>query len=110
MGYQDSRLVGRIAYSIADVSVRNVLAVKSLILSDSLSASDSITYKMPAGFPGNQNDWIRQESIYQFLEKDEKAIAFHSGEIWQILVTALQFGERRFRENYAVHHQLWKGQ
>lgn len=98
IGYQDSRLVGRIAFSLADVSVRNVLAIKSLILSDSLSAADSIKYKMPAGFPGNQKDWIRQESIYQFLEKNEKAIAFHSGEIWQILVTALQFGEGDFEK------------
>ncbi|MGB7394073.1 MAG: ADP-ribosylglycohydrolase family protein, partial [Pricia sp.] len=98
MGYQDSRLVGRITYSVADVSVRNVLAVSSLILSDSLSAADSLIFKIPQGFPGDQKDWIRQESIYQFLEKDEKAIAFHSGEIWQILVTGLQFGKGDFEK------------
>lgn len=97
-GYQDSRLVGRIAYSVADASVKNVLAVKDVVLTDSLSAIDSLIFKMPKGFPGNQKDWIRQETIYQFLEKDEKAIAFHSGEIWQILVTALQFGEGDFEK------------
>lgn len=97
-GYQDSRLVGRIAYSVADASVRNVLAVKDLVLTDSLSAADSLIFKMPKGFRGNQKDWIRQETIYQFLEKDQKAIAFHSGEIWQILVTALQFGEGDFEK------------
>lgn len=97
-GYQDSRLVGRISYSIADASVKNVLAIKALILKDSLSAVDSLIFKMPKNFPGAQKDWIRQESIYQFLEKDEKAIAFHSGEIWQILVTALQFGEGDFEK------------
>ena len=95
-GYQDSRLVGRIAYSVADASVKSVLAVKDLVLTDSLIAVDSLLFKMPKGYSGNQKDWIRQETIYQFLEKDEKAIAFHSGEIWQILVTALQFGEGDF--------------
>ena len=97
-GYQDSRLVGRIAYSVADAAVKNILAVKDLVLTDSLSAIDSLIFKMPRGFTGNQKDWIRQETIYQFLEKDEKAIAFHSGEIWQILVTALQFGEGDFEK------------
>ncbi len=97
-GYQDSRLVGRIAYSVADASVKNVLAVKNLVLTDSLTAIDSLIFKMPNRFPGNQKDWIRQEKIYQYLEKDEKAIAFHSGEIWQILVTALQFGEGDFEK------------
>ncbi len=96
MGYQDSRLVGRIAYSVADASVKRVLAVNNLVATDSLSPADSLIFKMPRGFQGDQNDWIRQESVYQFLEKDKKAIAFHSGEIWQILVTALQFGEGDF--------------
>lgn len=98
MGYQDSRLVGRISYAITDASVKTVLAIKNLVLSDSLSARDSLLFKMPKGFPGDQKDWIRQESIYQFLEKDEKAIPFHSGEIWQILITALQFGEGNFEK------------
>ncbi|WP_373516963.1 ADP-ribosylglycohydrolase family protein [Pricia sp.] len=97
-GYQNSRLVGRIAYSVTDASVKSVLGLKDLVLTDSLSAIDSLIFKMPKGFPGNQKEWIRQESVYQFLEKDEKAIAFHSGEIWQILVTALQFGEGDFEK------------
>ena len=90
--------MGRISYSVADASVKNVLAIKALALNDSLSAADSLLFKMPKNFPGTQKDWIRQESVYQFLEKDEKAIAFHSGEIWQILVTALQFGEGDFEK------------
>jgi hypothetical protein len=98
MGYQDSRLVGRISYSVADASVKSVLAVNNLILSDSLSVIDSLIFKKPEGFTGNQKDWIRQETVYQFLEENEKAIAFHSGEIWQILVTALQFGDGDFEK------------
>lgn len=98
MAYQESRLVGRIAYSVADASVKSVLAINNLVPTDSLSTQDSLLFKMPTGFPGSKNDWIRQESVYQFLEKDEKAIAFHSGEIWQILITALQFGEGDFEK------------
>jgi len=53
---------------------------------------------MPKGFLGSQKDWVQQELVYQLLEKDEKAIAFHAGEIWQILITALQFGEGEFEK------------
>lgn len=53
---------------------------------------------MPQGFSGTQKDWIRQEKVYQFLEKDKKAIAFHAGEILQILITGLEFGEGDFEK------------
>ena len=95
-GYQDSRLVGRISYATADASVKNVLRIKQLVLIDSLVAKDTLVFKKPKGFPGNQKDWVRQEMAYKLLEKDKKAIAFHAGEIWQILVTGLQFGEGDF--------------
>jgi ADP-ribosylglycohydrolase len=95
-GYQDSRLVGRIASATADGAIKNVLAIKELVLADSPVAKDSLLFRMPKGFQGSQKDWIRQEMAYRLLEKDEKAIAFHSGEIWQILVTAMQFGDGDF--------------
>lgn len=97
-GYQDSRLVGRISYATADASVKNILHIKQLVLIDSLVAKDTLIFKKPEGFPGNQKDWVRQEMAYKLLEKDEKAIAFHAGEIWQILVTGLQFGEGDFEK------------
>ncbi|MDT7829243.1 ADP-ribosylglycohydrolase family protein [Pricia sp. S334] len=116
VGFQDSRLVGRIAYSVADASVKNVLTVKNVIVNDALAISDSsggadsistsntlypsgaMDFKIPKGFPGTQRDWIYQESLYRLLENDKKAIAFHAGEIWQILITALQFGEGDFEK------------
>ncbi|NHF60720.1 ADP-ribosylglycohydrolase family protein [Flavobacteriaceae bacterium TP-CH-4] len=98
LGYQDSRLVGRIPYSIADGSIKSVLAVKDLVLIDSLVAKDSLVYRIPTGFPGSRDEWVRQEMVNQLLEKDEKAIAFHAGEIWQILITSLQFGEGDFEK------------
>lgn len=97
-GYQDSRLVGRISYATADASVKNVLRIKQLVLIDSLVEKDTLIFKKPDGFPGNQKDWVRQEMAYKLLEKDEKAIAFHAGEIWQILVTGLQFGAGDFEK------------
>ncbi len=98
LGYQDSRLVGRISYATADASVKSVLAIKAKVLIDSLIQKDSILFKMPKGFQGTQKDWVRQEMSYQMLEKDKKAIAFHAGEIWQILITGLQFGEGDFEK------------
>jgi len=96
--YQDSRLVGRISYATADASIKNVLAIKQKILIDSLLLKDSLQHKIPKGFQGSQKDWVRQELAYKMLEKDEKAIAFHAGEIWQILITGLQFGEGDFEK------------
>ncbi|WP_289037115.1 ADP-ribosylglycohydrolase family protein [uncultured Zobellia sp.] len=98
LGYQDSRLVGRISYNMADASVKKVLAIKQLVLADTLTAKDSILFKIPEGFNGPQKEWTRQELAYQFLEENEKAIPFHSGEIWQILITALQYGEGDFEK------------
>ncbi len=97
-GYQNSRLVGRISHSVADASINNVLSVERLVLNDTLTRQDSILFRIPNGYPGNQKDWVRQEMVNQFLEKDKKAIAFHAGEIWQILVTALQFGHGDFEK------------
>ena len=91
-GYQDSRLVGRIATAMADRAMKSVLSIKQLGLSDSQMAKDTLNYIRPKGFIGSHKDWTEQEMVYRLLEKDEKAIAFHSGEIWQILVTGLQFG------------------
>ncbi len=96
LGYQDSRLVGRIPYAILESSIKSVRVVKELVLIDSLIAKDSLIYKIPEGYPGNQKDWVRQEMIHQLLEKDQRSIAFHAGEIWQILITGLQFGEGDF--------------
>ena len=98
MEYQDSRLVGRIALSTATNSVKNVLAIRNLILIDSLVEKDTLTFRKPKGFIGSQKDWVRQEMVFQILEKDQKAIAFHAGEIWQILITGLQFGEGDFEK------------
>ncbi len=98
LGYQDSRLVGRIAYSVADGAIRNVLENRRLVLPDTLTAAEMTTFKIPAGYPGTQEEWMRQEMLYQLLEKNEKAIPFHSGEIWEILITGLKFGEGDFKK------------
>lgn len=97
-GYQDSRLVGRISLATADASVKSVLAIRDKVLIDSLIAKDSIMFKMPEGFQESKKEWVRQEMLYQILENSEKSIAFHTAEIWQILITALQFGEGDFEK------------
>ncbi|MDO6515653.1 ADP-ribosylglycohydrolase family protein [Zobellia uliginosa] len=98
LGYQDSRLVGRIAYQMADASVKTILQIKQGSLPDSLTTKDSLLYKVPSGFQGNRKEWMRQEMAYAFLEEHKKAIPFHSGEIYQILITALQYSEGDFEK------------
>lgn len=95
--YQDSRLVGRISFSIADAAEKTFfesIRVRELIAVDTLGNID--TLKIPEGYPHSELDWRQQEFIYSALEEDKKAIAFHAGEIWQILYTALKFGKGDF--------------
>tara|TARA_R110000765_G_scaffold102180_2_gene190895 strand:- start:751 stop:2028 length:1278 start_codon:yes stop_codon:yes gene_type:complete len=96
IGYADSRLVGRIPTVILDGTQKNVRRIKQLVLIDSLILKDSLIFKIPKGFIGSKKDWVRQEMLYQILEKDKRGIAFHSAEIWQILVTGLEFGKGDF--------------
>lgn len=97
IGYADSRLVGRIPTSILISSQKNVRRINEMVL-DSTLLNDTINYKIPKGFKGSKPDWIRQEMLYHLLEKEERSIAFHSAEIWQILVTALEFGQGDFQK------------
>ncbi|APQ16899.1 ADP-ribosylglycohydrolase family protein [Maribacter hydrothermalis] len=97
IGYADSRLVGRIPTTILNNAQINVRRINELVI-DSLLLNDTLIYKVPKGFKGSKIDWIRQEMLYRLLEKDERSIAFHSAEIWQILVTALEFGQGDFEK------------
>jgi len=96
MGYKNSRLVARIGQNILDASRRSVLVSREIEVTDSLDIKDSLGIKIPKGYPHSKQDWVQQNFVYSLLEKDEKAIAFHAGEIWQILVTALEFGQGDF--------------
>jgi fructan beta-fructosidase len=97
VGYADSRLVGRIPTVILDDAQQNVRLINELIL-DTIFIKDTLIYKVPNGFSGSKQDWVRQEMIYELLEEEERNIAFHSAEIWQILVTALEFGQGNFEK------------
>lgn len=88
--YKNSRLIGRLAFVAADESVRIVERSKEIRLKDSTSLF------IPRGFPGAALDWKRQDYVYRELESRQKAIAFHAGEIWQILFTGLEYGEGDF--------------
>ena len=86
--YQDSRLVGRISLSMAETARKYVWMSAELKPADmNLSAS------VPLGYPGTAEDWNRQEFVYKLLEADKKAIPFHAGEIWEILVAGLEYGQ-----------------
>ncbi len=98
MGYKNSRLVARISQNILDASRRVVLVSREIEVADSVDVKDSLGVKFPKGFPNSEQEWVQQDFVYSFLEKDEKTTAFHTGEIWQILVTALEFGRGDFEK------------
>ncbi len=90
--YQDSRLVGRISTAIADASRKNVWLTRERPEKDSIPLTDSLGQKVPSVFPGSKNDWAQQEYLFNLLEENERAIPFHAAEIWEILITGLEFG------------------
>lgn len=91
-GYRDSRLIGRLVQTAVDDM--NILVSSS----KDIDLSDLTAVNPPRGYPDTVSDWMRQEYIYKGLEKRQKAIAFHAGEIWDILYASLLFGEGDFRK------------
>ncbi|MBC2837817.1 ADP-ribosylglycohydrolase family protein [Robiginitalea sp. SC105] len=94
--FEDSRLVGRISLTIA-LSARNYVKRARLMRPLPPGAlRDSLVRSVPPGYPDGPDAWRQQESIYANLENDQKAHAFHAGEIWQILVAGIEFGQGDF--------------
>lgn len=90
--YRDSRLIGRVVQAAVNDA-------KLIISSASnIDPSDSLDVVVPDAYPGTHADWERQDYIYQELEKRQKAIAFHAGEIWDILYISLLYGDGDFRK------------
>lgn len=96
--YQDSRLVGRIAADIAMTARKSVWHARELEVTDTTDLKDTLGIIKPLGYKGSNTEWAQQDFVYTQLEKDKKAIAFHSGEIWQILIAALEFGQGDFEK------------
>lgn len=94
--YQDSRLVGRISNDIALDSRKKVWLAREIGRTDSILSQDSLGLKIPAGYNGSDLDWVQQEFIYRLLEENQRDIAFHAGEIWEILITGLEYGQGDF--------------
>ena len=95
VAYRDSRLIGRIAASLTDESIY-IAGYRQ-----DITEEDTMEIIIPHGFPGSSSDWIQQEYVYTQLEKRQRAIAFHSGEIFQILITGLAYGEGDFLKTIA---------
>ncbi len=97
--YQDSRLVGRISYNTADATRKYVNLSREIEITESIMLIDSLEIKIPVHFTGNKTDWVQQDFVYELLEEDEKDIAFHAGEIWQIMIAGLAFGDGDFEKS-----------
>ena len=90
--YMDSRLISRLAYEIAKDSRTMIQSLEQL------EETYTVDVKVPVGFPGSKEDWVRQQIIYDQLEERQKAIAFHAGEIWQILNVGMLYGGGDFEK------------
>lgn len=91
-GYQDARLIGRL-------SVQMLQDAQGMVQqSSALEVSEATSVKTPEGYPGTAADWLQEQYLFEELEKRQKAIPFHAGEIWQILVTGLLYGEGDFEK------------
>ncbi len=96
--YQDSRLVGRITLDISEAS-RKIVRQAGNLFAPGISLSETISLpEVPRGFPGSPEEWAQQVYVYDFLEEHEMAIPFHAGEIWQILIAGLEFGQGDFQK------------
>jgi ADP-ribosylglycohydrolase len=99
MRYQDSRLVGRLSYNTANATRKYVNLSREIEITESTVITDSLEIKIPEHFKGTKTDWAQQDFVYELLEKDKQAIAFHAGEIWQILIAGLAFGDGDFEKS-----------
>ena len=52
--------------------------------------------EMPVSYPDSKLDWNQLQYIFDGLQRDQRAIAFHSGEIFQILIAGLYYGQGDF--------------
>ena len=106
-------MIARIPQAIANTTHDYVLGAfeideiqlsEALILNDSITIAkipegaaivlhkDSVKLKIPTNYPGSDLEWFQQKTIYEALEENQRQIAFHAGEIWEILYAGLLFG------------------
>jgi len=92
--FKDSRLIGRLAIRLADEAQA---MVKDEIMLPVLSEGGKLPTP-PKNYPGSSEEWFRLNVTFDRLAAKQKAIAFHSGEIWQILIAGLTYGEGDFNK------------
>lgn len=93
--YQDARLIGRLSVGMIREAEFMLGEAKKL------TEEEATKIQLPRNFQGSQLDWMQQTYLFDELEKRQKAIAFHAGEIFQILVTGMLYGEGDFQKTMA---------
>lgn len=90
--FRNSRLIGRLSESAATVGVDYVEAATKI---DTTATEEN---EPPSTYPYSTSEWVRLNFIFDQLELTQMPIAFHAGEIWQILITGLEYGEGDFQK------------
>lgn len=90
--YADSRLIGRLGNQLASEArlwVNSNIEIPVLLEGEVLDSA-------PSAFQGSAEDWYRQNVIYDRMATKQREVAFHAGEVWQILIAGLEFGQGDF--------------
>lgn len=87
--YKNSRLIGRIAEQI-------VLSAQDMVTAGKEQTESNNDVEIPVSYKGSKLEWNQLQYIFDALERDQRAIAFHAGEIFQILIAGMYYGEGDF--------------
>lgn len=89
--FKDSRLIGRLTEGIARTA-------RHIVTEGLLIQSPDPQLKPPPSYTGSELQWTQLQAIYDDLDQEKQAIPFHAGEIWQITIAALAYGDGNFEE------------
>jgi len=90
--FRNSRLIGRLAASVAKTTTDIFLDLEDL----EIEKAEELL--LPDNYPYGMDNWRKQNHLYQFLEEQQMPIAFHAGEIWQILMAGMKHGDADFNK------------
>ena len=93
MAYFESRLVGRIPYTIYKNAKSIAYRAKNTVVTDSFTKN----LILPPNYKRDTNSFAQMKAAYRMLEEHLQTIPFHAGEIHLINLTALEFAGNDFQ-------------
>lgn len=92
--YGSARLLGRMSRGIYE----DALYITKQARTYQPATTELKDLKIPSGWAGTSEDYLRQEKVYNFMDERLQRIPFHAGEIWMIALTAMMYTNYDFLE------------